>query len=168
MTLLVDKLAAALGEMERLYRQLADAETVRSDAIRQYDTEALAEADGRCGRIAKAIEAADGLRRDAAAALGRSLGLPGSIRRPPRLLQIAERLDGEPKQRLLGLHAVLRQRVEAVQERSSVNAAVTEKMLRHFHRLLSIVAGGGGQHKTYGATGRLAPAAQARLVNQLA
>ena len=168
MTLWVDKLADALGEMERLYRQLADAETVRSDAIRRYDTEGVAEADAACGKVAEGIGAADALRREAAAELGKALNLPGSIRRPPRLVQIADRLADAPKERLLGLHGILRKRVEAVQQKSSVNAAVTEKMLRHFHRLMTIVAGGGATHKTYGATGRIAPAGNASLVNQLA
>lgn len=168
MTLWVDKLAAALGELERLYRQLADTEAIRSEAIRRYDTAALAKVDVQCGRIAKEIEAADALRRDAASQLGKELGIPGSIRRPPRLVQLADRLDGDAKQRLLGLHAILRQRIEAVREHSSVNAAVTEKMLRHFHRLLTVVAGGGARHKTYAATGRIAPANGTRLVNQMA
>jgi hypothetical protein len=165
---LVEQLAAVLGEMERRYRGLGEAETFRNSAIRRYDREAMAEADRRCGAISREIEALDARRRDVAAKLGTELGLPGSIRRPPRLVQLAERLAEPDRSRLLGLHGVLRQRIEAVQKLAGVNAAVTEKMLRHCHRLMSIIAGGGVAHKTYGSTGRLSPAANARLVNQLA
>jgi hypothetical protein len=165
---LVEQLAATLAELERLYRQLGEVEAVRREAIRRYDCQAMAEADRRCGQVSSRIEALDATRRDAAWRLGAALGLPGSIRRPPRLSELSQRLAEPDRGRLLGLNGLLRGRIEAVQKLAGVNAAVTEKMLRHCHRLMTIVAGGGPGHRTYGATGRLAPTTSARLVNQLA
>lgn len=150
----LDQLVTVLGELRRLYDELAVVVRNKLTAMRKAETDAIRSACSREEFLTQKIAEQDGLRKQILDLIGELLILGD---RKGRTLTITE-LNGyisEPyRSRLVGLAAALRSRLEETAEMNRVAAIVSHEMVKHFHQVYEVMARANESAGLYSRTGQ--------------
>jgi hypothetical protein len=145
-----------LGDLLALQDELGVVLRSKLDAMKRADTAAMQSASARESLLASRIAALDRRRHETLARTCAALCLPNDA--AATLTVIAERLPPTDRERLLGLSAVLRQKIVTVAETHRVITIVSAEMLAHYRSVFSAITRAAGDQPTYTRGGRTAGA----------
>lgn len=147
-----------LGELEQILREmiahhekLADLSTLRHEAMRRADTEALGSCIQAENEVVQRIADAEKKRIRVVGAIAGHFGSPA--RNQTRLSWIAQRCPDAPRARLEMLSARLVQAIRTLHERNAVLLAAAETLARHMHGIRKQINATLNHAKTYGRKG---------------
>lgn len=121
------KLLVNLEEMTKVYRQLLEIVRKEKEFLLAADMTSLDENNGAKAQLLNKTRALDSLRVRYAQELA---GLVGADTSVPRLLEIAQKLGGEPAEKLRGLHSVLEMVINRIVALNKENEEFAKSALR--------------------------------------
>lgn len=150
-----EKLKTNLDELVKLYRGLLDLVRKEKDLLLTAQLEPLNESNRTKEALLAKIRAIDLIRERNARDLAQAVG---ADTRAPRLLEIAQKLQGQgpvESDRLRQLHSTLVLMIERVAELNRDNARFTESALHGLNMALGEVKNTLGGKKTYEKKGKM-------------
>ena len=147
-------LEACLRQLTDRHEQLLALMTRQREALRQADHHGVSEYSRQENVLVQAIGDLEKRRQELVAEMTRLLD-PGAPA-PMKMRDLAERLAEPSRGRLLVLREQLRQRIEKVQEQSSVTRRATEALLKHMTGLVQTL-GNAGRAAGYAPAGQPQP-----------
>ena len=159
------ELTVLLADMSGLHQELLGTVRRKLEAIRGADTEAMQQAGGQEGELARRIKDAEGLRRLLMDRLGAELGLSPAQARKLTVSELAGRVAEPVRSRLTVLGAEIRKSATEIARVNRINALISHEMLKHFRTVYDTVTQGTVTRDFYGRTGRPRRGAPVALID---
>ena len=149
---LVGELLLLLRELLASYQRLLQIATLRQDAMRAFDIEALNRLIERERAETQRLEMIEKLRRVLVEQMKLQLGRNVE----PTITEIAKRVAEPNRSVLLGLAGQIKSIVEQVERNNRINAKVSEAVVKSLSKVLKIVTGMAQNAGLYMRNGRKA------------
>lgn len=148
---IVEKLISNLEDLTKNYRQLLDCVRKEKELLIAANVDALNENNLVKEQLIYKIKSIDGLRVNYATELAISLGMETH---QIRLLEMAQKMSGEPANRLRSLHAVLELIIKRLSELNKENANYAQSALNNVHNAMESFKDSLMGQKTYQHKGK--------------
>jgi hypothetical protein len=147
------KLVSNLEDLTKIYRTLLDLIRKEKDLLINSDLEALNENNKAKEALIYKLRAQDSARERYARELA---NLIGADVKQPRLLELAQRLEGAAGDRLRAIHSTLEILIRRVSEINKENETYTQSALNTLNGAMGEIKETLAPKKTYGSQGKMA------------